>query len=77
MNKALDALSTKEEVLEVELALIQSHGLTIEYVGYQDYGDGVGVHMYNLVKPELPGYSYEHGLPTFTLEGLRERGLLS
>jgi hypothetical protein len=76
MNKAMDALATKEEILEAELALIQSKGLVVEYVGYQSYMDGVGVHMYNLVSPQLPGYTYDLGLPTFTLAGLRERGLI-
>ncbi len=75
METNLAKLATKEEVLEVELAIIGAAHLTVEVVGYQDYGFA-GIWMYNLVSPQLPGYNYSDGLPTFTLEGLRSRKLV-
>lgn len=76
MNRAIDALSTPEETKEVELAIIQSKNLTVTYVGYQRYSDTVGVHMYDLIAPQLPQYDYSLGNPTFSLEGLRSLGLI-
>lgn len=68
--------ATKEEILEVEQAIIGASGLTVEYVGYQDFGSGQGIHLYNLVNPRLPQYNYSDGLPTFSIHGLRELGLI-
>lgn len=38
---------------------------------------GVDGRMWNVVSPRLPGYDYSAGgQPTFTIEGLKERGII-
>lgn len=32
--------------------------------------------MWDLIEPRLPRYDYSHGYPTFTVEGLKQRGIL-
>lgn len=73
--KPLD-IATPEETLESELVIIGGAGLKVEYVGFQRGLGNDGVHLYNLVEPKLPGYTYDGTLPTFSLMGLKELGLI-
>lgn len=73
--KPLD-IATPEEALEIEMVLIGGAGLKVEYVGFQRGIENDGVHLYNLVEPRLPGYTYDGTLPTFSLAGLKELGLV-
>lgn len=69
-------IATPEEVLETELVIIGGAGLKVEYVGFQRGLENDGIHLYNLVEPKLPGYTYDGTLPTFSLVGLKELGLV-
>lgn len=69
-------IATKEEVLESELAIIGAAGIKVRHVGFQGDGFGGGVHMYDVHEPRLPGYKYDGGWPTLTLEGLKAAGLI-
>lgn len=70
-------VATPEEVLESEMAIISAAGIKVKHVGFQKGLEGGGVHMYDVIEPRLPGYNYsDGGLPTLTMEGLREKGLL-
>lgn len=50
--------------------------LILEYI--RDSKKIMGLSLWNVRSPKLPGYSYGgvNGLPTFSIEGLKERGLL-
>lgn len=69
-------VATPEEVLEAEMVLIGGAGLKVQYVGFQRGLENDGIHLYNLVEPRLPGYTYDGTLPTFSLTGLKELGLV-
>ena len=36
----------------------------------------MGLSLWNLIEPQLPGYTYDGGYPTFGLDGLKERGII-
>ncbi len=36
----------------------------------------MGVALWNLISPKLKGYTYDGGYPTFSIDGLKERGLI-
>lgn len=36
----------------------------------------MGFALWNLIEPQLPNYTYDGGFPTFSIEGLKERGIL-
>lgn len=70
-------IATPEEVLEVEMAIISAAGIKVKHVGFQKGLEG-GVHIYDVVEPRLLGYNYsDGGLPTLTLCGMKEKGLIS
>lgn len=51
--------------------------LKLSYIGKMEIpGYPKDTRMWNVVEPELPGYNYKYGYPTFTLAGLVEQGLL-
>lgn len=52
--------------------------ITLRYIGKMDVPNyPKDTRMWNLIEPELPGYDYGKGhKPTFTLEGLKQRGLI-
>lgn len=70
-------IATPEEVLEAELVIIQSAGVKVRHVGYQRSLTS-GFHLYDVVEPKIAGYVYskDGGLPTLTLDGMKEKGLI-
>ena len=71
-------IATPEEVLETELVIIGAAGIKVRHVGFQGNGFGGGVHIYDVHEPRLPGYNYsDGGWPTLTLDGMKEKGLIS
>jgi hypothetical protein len=53
------------------------NGLRLTYLGNLVCGDRTSPRIWNVTSPELPGYNLRKGCyPTFTLEGLKEAGLL-
>lgn len=69
-------LATPEEILESEIAIISAAGVKVKHVGFQGDGMGGGIHLYDVLEPKLPGYKYDGGWPTLTLDGMKERGLI-
>ena len=71
-------IATPDEVLESELAIIQSAGIKVRHVGWQGNGKGAGVHLYDVLEPKVPGYVYHRDSApvTLTLQGMKEKGLL-
>lgn len=70
-------LATPEEVLESEMAIISAAGIKVRHVGFQKGLEG-GFHLYDVLEPKVPGYTYgpNNGSPTLSLEGMQEAGLL-
>lgn len=70
-------IATPEETLETELVILQAAGLKVRHIGFQAALGG-GFHLYDVLEPKLPGYTYNanSGYPTLSLEGLREMGIL-
>lgn len=70
------SIATPEEVLESEMAIITAAGIKVRHIGFQGDGFGGGTHLYDLHAPKLAGYDYsDGGWPTFSLLGMKERGL--
>lgn len=72
-------VATPEEVLEAELVIIGAAGIKVRHVGFQKDANGGGMHLYDILEPKVPGYNYteDGGSVTLTLNGMREKGLLS
>ena len=83
LTEGLKALTTDEELQEVQAIRHGVKHLKLQYLkGSKEkmawaakYGQLDG-RMWNLLEPKLPGYTYDGGFPTFTLTGLKERGLI-
>ena len=71
-------IAVAEEVLEAEMAIISAAGVKVKYIGFQGDGMGGGFHLYDVIEPKIPGYRYgsDDRLPTLTIDGMREKGLL-
>lgn len=51
--------------------------MKLVYLGRtQGYSGALDTRMWNVIAPELPGYDYKYGYPSFGLEGLKELGVL-
>ena len=71
-------IATPEEVLESEVAIITAAGVKVKHLGFQGDGFGGGVHIYDVLEPRIVGYNYsDGGWPTLTLDGMKEKGLIS
>ena len=70
-------IATPEETLETELAIIQGAGIKVRHVGFQRGLEG-GFHLYDVLEPKVPGYTYNSntGLPTLSLDGMKRAGLI-
>lgn len=81
LSKGLKALTVEAERVEV-LAVLNGKGdtmLKLQYIGKMLWAEQYGIdsRMWNVVSPKLPAYDYSTGgLPTFTMEGLKQRGLI-
>jgi hypothetical protein len=71
-------IATPEEVLESEMVIIQGAGIEVKHVGWQNGPNG-GFHLYDILKPKIAGYIYgnRNGNVTLSLEGMKEKGLIS
>jgi hypothetical protein len=65
-------LATSEEIKEAKYVGVPR--IRLQYL--KNSKRMMGIPLWNLVEPKLPGYTYDGGLPTFSLAGLRERGVL-
>lgn len=70
-------ISTPEEALESELAIIQAAGIKVKHVGFQKGVSG-GFHLYDVLDPQVPGYTYNAntGFPTLSLDGMKRARLI-
>jgi hypothetical protein len=53
--------------------------LILQYVGKMSWADKYGIdsRLWNVMSPKLKNYDYSSGgYPTFTLQGLKEKGLI-
>lgn len=61
------------------MAILNGKKLKLQYIGKMSWADKYGIdsRMWNVVAPRLPSYDYSSGgLPTLTIEGLKERGII-
>lgn len=57
-----------------ELKYVGIRRIRLQYL--KDSKRKMGLPLWNLIEPQLPGYTYDGGFPTFSIAGLQERGIL-
>lgn len=52
--------------------------IKLKYIGKMEWTKEYRIdsRMWDLIEPRLKGYDYKSGYPTFTIEGLKEKGLI-
>ena len=79
LPKGLKALTVEDERREIVTVLNGVKGLKLVYKGQMEWSKKFGIdsRMWDVVAPILPEYDYSAGgYPTFTTEGLKQRGLI-
>ncbi len=72
MVKISDKLATVEEIKEAKYVGIRR--IRLQYLKRSK--QMMGIPLWNLIEPQIPGYTYDGGYPTFSIDGLKERGIL-
>ena len=57
-----------------ELKYVGVKRIRLQYL--KDSKRKMGLALWNLIEPQLPNYTYDGGYPTFSIAGLKERGIL-
>jgi len=61
-------------------APMENGTIKLEYIGKMEWGDKYGIdsRMWNVISPKLKGYPTGPlaGVPTLTLDGLKQKGLI-
>lgn len=90
MNKGLRALTTSKERKEMRIVFAKKgesmppkqvveaakrKGVELQYL---ERSEEMGLALYNVMSPEVPGYTYgpNSGVPTFSLQTLEEKNLI-
>jgi hypothetical protein len=82
VEKIGDTMNIKDLCTQDEVKEAQAVGklpLKLQYLGKMKWSEAYNIdsRMWNVLSPKLPGYTYDgKGWPTFTLTGLKERGLI-
>ncbi len=72
MVRISDKLATAEEIKEAKYVGVPR--IRLQYL--KNSKKMMGVALWNLIEPQLPGYTYDGGYPTFSVLGLQEQGIL-
>lgn len=74
-NKGLTALTVEAE--RKELSFVGKRTIRLQYL--KGSKEKMGLALWNVLSPEVAGYKYgpDSGFPTFSLETLRAKGLIS
>lgn len=72
MVRISDKLSTPEERKEAKYVGIKR--IRLQYL--KNSKKMMGVALWNLMEPQIPGYTYDGGYPTFGIDGLKQVGVL-
>ena len=79
IRPGLRALTTSKERQEIR-AIGTRKPLKLQYIGKMEWGDKYGIdsRMWNVISPRLEGYPTGPlaGVPTLTLDGLKQKGLI-
>lgn len=67
-----DKLTTPEERKEVKYVGVAR--IRLQYL--KDSKRKMGIPLWNLIEPHLPNYTYDGGFPTFSIDGLRQHGVI-
>lgn len=65
-------LATPEEIKEAKYVGVKC--IRLQYL--KNSKKMMGIALWNLAEPKLPRYDYTHGLPTFSIDGLKQVGVL-
>jgi hypothetical protein len=60
----------------VDCSMENKTKVRLVFVGMQEVMVGQRVALWDVIRPVLPGYDYQHGYPTMSKEALQEAGIL-